>query len=85
MEQKTTTEQYHTCDDCGRNCYTGGDAYPNGYTCADCDEDEEEEVYGVCFECGKEGKFIGKEGDDWQCERCCDMCHHGSDSDEDEE
>ena len=31
---------------------------------------DDTEVYGVCEECGKEGKFIGKEGDDWTCERC---------------
>ena len=33
-------------------------------------EDSDEEVEGVCYECGKEGKFIGKEGDDWECEEC---------------
>ena len=30
----------------------------------------EKEVKGVCFECGKEGKFIGEEGDDWLCIDC---------------
>lgn len=44
---KTQTEtgvtQFHTCDDCNRYCYTGGDLYPDGYTCADCDDEEEED------------------------------------------
>jgi hypothetical protein len=34
-------EKYAECDECGRFCYTGGHKYPNGYVCADCDEDEE--------------------------------------------
>lgn len=42
---KTQTEtgviQFHTCDECHRYCYTGGSLYPDGYVCADCDEDEE--------------------------------------------
>jgi hypothetical protein len=33
-------------------------------------EVEEEEVYGVCIGCNQEGKFIGKEGDDWTCMNC---------------
>jgi hypothetical protein len=33
-------------------------------------DDEEEEVHGVCWECGTEGKFIGKEGDEWRCHDC---------------
>ncbi len=35
------------------------------------DSDTEDEVRGVCYSCEKEGKFIGKEGDDWLCEECC--------------
>jgi hypothetical protein len=31
------------------------------------------EVAGVCWECGVEGKFIGKEGDDWRCLDCSSM------------
>lgn len=72
-------ENYHTCDDCGRYCYTGGTPYPDGYTCEDCEE--EEEVRGVCDECGFEGKFIGKEGDNWTCSACL---YGGGDSEEDE-
>lgn len=34
------------------------------------DSDDEEEHDGVCYECGKEGKFIGKEKDDWLCDEC---------------
>jgi hypothetical protein len=30
----------------------------------------ETEVYGICYECGVEGKFIGKDGDDWCCIDC---------------
>lgn len=33
--------KYTTCEDCRRNCYTGGTEYPDGYTCEDCEEDEE--------------------------------------------
>ena len=34
-------EQYHTCEECERSCYTGGVAYPDGYICVDCEEEEE--------------------------------------------
>lgn len=33
--------KYTTCESCRRNCYTGGTEYPDGYTCEDCEEDEE--------------------------------------------
>lgn len=33
-------EQYTDCDDCGRTCYTGGKKYPDGYTCEDCEPEE---------------------------------------------
>jgi len=33
-------------------------------------EEDETEVYGICYECGVEGKFIGKDGDDWCCVDC---------------
>ena len=33
--------KYTTCESCRRNCYTGGEKYPDGYTCDDCEEDEE--------------------------------------------
>lgn len=36
-----SVEKYTDCDECGRFCYTGGDKHPDGYVCADCDEDEE--------------------------------------------
>ena len=42
-EKETGVTQFHTCDDCNRYCYTGGDLYPDGYTCADCDDEEEED------------------------------------------
>jgi hypothetical protein len=44
----------------------GLDDYFPGYF----EEEEEREVYGTCYECGVEGKFIGKEGDDWSCPDC---------------
>lgn len=34
------------------------------------EEEEEKEVFGVCDGCGMEGKFFGKEGDDWTCSAC---------------
>jgi hypothetical protein len=62
---KTQTEtgvtQFHTCDECHRYCYTGGTLYPDGYTCADCDDEtddedeEEEEDDHECVTCGKTG------------------------------
>jgi hypothetical protein len=33
--------KYTTCESCRRNCYTGGEKYPDGYTCEDCEEDED--------------------------------------------
>ena len=47
----------------------------DGLLCEECYDDamldaDEEEVPGVCYECGLEGKFIGKEGDDWLCADC---------------
>ena len=49
-------------------------------------KEEEKEVYGVCEECGKEGKFIGEEGDDWTCEECSNIAgfNHSSDEDSDD-
>lgn len=49
------------------------------------EKEEEEEVYGECYECGKEGKFIGKEGDDWICEECYDFRGGRCDSESDEQ
>jgi hypothetical protein len=40
-QPKDDAEKYTVCDECGRFCYTGGDKHPDGYVCADCDEDEE--------------------------------------------
>ena len=40
-QPKDEAEKYTDCDECGRFCYTGGDKHPDGYVCADCDEDEE--------------------------------------------
>ena len=34
-------EKYTDCEECGRFCYTGGEKYPDGYVCNDCDEDAE--------------------------------------------
>lgn len=40
-------EQYATCEDCGRNCYTGGKKYPDGYTCEDCEPEENSDDDGA--------------------------------------
>jgi hypothetical protein len=45
-------------------------------------EEEEEEVFGKCDECGMEGKFFGKEGDDWTCSACL---YGGGDTDSDDD
>jgi hypothetical protein len=45
------------------------------------EEEEEREVFGKCDECGMEGKFFGKEGDDWTCSACL---YGGGDSDSEE-
>jgi hypothetical protein len=34
------------------------------------EEGEEKEVRGFCVQCEQEGKFIGKEGDEWTCLDC---------------
>ena len=46
------------------------------------EEEEEKEVFGKCDECGFEGKFFGKEGDDWTCSACL---YGGGDSDSEDE
>ena len=33
-------EKYTDCDECGRYCYTGGEKYPDGYVCDDCEPEE---------------------------------------------
>lgn len=40
-------EQYTDCDDCGRTCYTGGKKYPDGYTCEDCEPEENSDDDGA--------------------------------------
>jgi hypothetical protein len=34
------------------------------------EDEEEKEVRGFCVQCEEEGKFIGKEGDEWTCLDC---------------
>jgi hypothetical protein len=59
MEDKANNgEQYHTCDDCGRYCYTGGDQYPDGYICVDCDEDYCYNCKELIEECGCEFDYV---------------------------
>jgi hypothetical protein len=41
VEEAKHNEKYTLCESCRRNCYTGGEKYPDGYTCDDCEEDEE--------------------------------------------
>ena len=42
-EEARHNEIYTLCESCRRNCYTGGVKYPDGYTCEDCEEDEEDD------------------------------------------
>lgn len=50
--------------------------YPRNHSCdmfymlEELKKEQECEVNGVCWECEVEGKFIGKEGDDWRCSEC---------------
>ena len=54
--------------------------------CCECVEEEEErEVFGKCDECGMEGKFFGKEGDDWTCSACLYGGGDSDDTDDDDE
>lgn len=50
------------CKDCGCWYFETEDGL--------CDNCIEREIDGICYECGIEGKFIGKEGDDWCCVDC---------------
>ena len=43
VEEAKHAEKYTLCESCRRNCYTGGEKYPDGYTCDDCEEDEEDD------------------------------------------
>jgi hypothetical protein len=38
----------------------------------DAPEPEDTEIRGFCIQCDQEGKFIGKEGDEWTCPSCED-------------
>ena len=49
------------------------------------EEEEEREVFGKCDECGMEGKFFGKEGDDWTCSACLYGGGDSDDTDDDDE
>jgi antitoxin component of RelBE/YafQ-DinJ toxin-antitoxin module len=40
VEEAKHNAKYTWCESCCRNCYTGGNKYPDGYTCDDCEEDE---------------------------------------------
>jgi len=51
------------CPDCG--CWYFEE---DGEFCGNCIDNQE--INGICFECGVEGKFIGREGDDWCCVDC---------------
>ena len=72
-------EQYATCEECGRYCYTGGE-HKEGeeYICDDCDEEDVDDrdapnvyPYKKCSDCG-ERKSCGSYSDDneWFCEDC---------------
>ena len=71
--------QEHFCEDCGFKeceCQWGCEGCgvkmceENNWDC-DCGD---KEICGFCVECGKEGTFIGKDGDDWTCLCCLGIC-----------
>jgi hypothetical protein len=85
MTTEQTTEQYHTCEDCGRNCYTGGDAYPDGYTCVDCDDDNMScNTQSECCECECQEQLKFFNGKTY-CAECRDPSEDSDSEDEDEE
>jgi hypothetical protein len=60
-QPKEENENYAPCDECQRFCFTGGAKYPDGFVCADCDEDEEDSE-----DDDYEDKMAGK----LNCRRC---------------
>jgi hypothetical protein len=46
-------------------------------------EPEDKEIRGFCIKCDQEGKFIGKEGDEWTCPSCEDEDEEDSDEEGD--
>jgi hypothetical protein len=88
-DETVSVESEDTCECCGRP-YDHRNPHRQSEMC-DCVQNDdgtlsrpEEEVYGVCGDCGKEGKFIGQEGDDWTCEECSNIAGFNHSSDEDE-
>lgn len=69
LEEDVIEDDNKTCQCCGK---VGDEVYSLGCVCDECKykDEEEEEQDGECYECGKEGKFIGRYGDDWLCEEC---------------
>jgi hypothetical protein len=80
---KTQTEtgvtQFHTCDECHRYCYTGGDLYPDGFTCTDCDDDvsddDENDECDICSGrfCIDDMEVLGWFGDLLACPECYEI------------
>jgi len=48
-QTQTKKDQYATCEECGRNCYTGGE-HDEEYICEDC---EDEDLAYDCEGCGQ--------------------------------
>jgi len=72
-ELKITSEGYiHRNNDYERPDNVSFDNKDNyyGMEFSDDDDEEEEEQYGTCIKCGIEGKFIGKQDDEWTCIQC---------------
>lgn len=64
-EEQTEAEKNPITDWCGGWGLSCDDCYYKNHP-----ESDDEEVFGKCDGCGFEGKFFGKEGDDWTCSAC---------------
>jgi len=68
-QTQTKKDQYATCEECGRNCYTGGE-HEEEYICEDC---EDEDLAYDCEVCGKHLYITEVAKCEWR-ELCCDCC-----------
>ena len=82
-------EQYATCEECERLCYTGGE-HKEEYICEDCEEEEQEEdIVFSCEDCGTDIVRNSREHDDCWCnnddEWFCGKCKEKAMEKEDDE
>lgn len=76
MTTQMKKEQYATCEECERLCYTGGE-HEEGeeYICEDCEEEEEEEELSYDCKVCKKHLYITEDAKcEWRelCWRCCE-------------